>query len=290
MNYEEKYKQALQRAKECLQDGTITTVTRDYIWEIFPELEVSEVGEVNEDERIRKGLINGFKECLEDCQYPKNAVKYWHDVEVDSILAWLEKQGEQPTNKIEPKFKVGDWVVSNNNREVWQIGARYIREGQRIYLYNVNDVMMSITLEELNNDYHLWTIDDAKDGDVLVNSKGNPFIFTGKFTTNYHNPIAYCGIGNENKFIVCALNWRFHWAEKKEVSPATKEQRDLLFQKMKENGYEWNAEKKELNKIGVKTIDADKVIEWLNDQACLGWIEDIEVDKFIQQFKQDFNL
>ena len=31
--------------------------------------------------------------------------------------------------------------------------------------------------------------------------------------------------------------------------PATKEQRDLLFQKMKESGYEWDAEKKELKKI-----------------------------------------
>ena len=32
-------------------------------------------------------------------------------------------------------------------------------------------------------------------------------------------------------------------------SPATKEQRDLLFQKMREAGYEWNEEKKELRKI-----------------------------------------
>lgn len=31
-----------------------------------------------------------------------------------------------------------------------------------------------------------------------------------------------------------------------EVYPATKEQRDLLFQKMKEVGYEWDSEKKEL--------------------------------------------
>ena len=36
--------------------------------------------------------------------------------------------------------------------------------------------------------------------------------------------------------------------------PATKEQRDLLFAKMKEAGYEWNGEKKELRKIEQKTI------------------------------------
>lgn len=35
--------------------------------------------------------------------------------------------------------------------------------------------------------------------------------------------------------------------------PATKEQRDFLFQKMKEAGYEWDAERKELKKIEQKS-------------------------------------
>ena len=34
-------------------------------------------------------------------------------------------------------------------------------------------------------------------------------------------------------------------------------------------------------------LDPDKVIEWLNDQACQGWIE---VDKFVDKFKEDFGL
>ena len=37
-------------------------------------------------------------------------------------------------------------------------------------------------------------------------------------------------------------------------------------------------------------LDSDEVIKWLNDQACLGWIEDIEVDKFVEKFKKDFDL
>ena len=37
--------------------------------------------------------------------------------------------------------------------------------------------------------------------------------------------------------------------ENNQLKPATKEQRDLLFSKMKEAGYEWDAEKKELKKI-----------------------------------------
>lgn len=39
-----------------------------------------------------------------------------------------------------------------------------------------------------------------------------------------------------------------------------------------------------------KTLDADKVIEWLDKQACLGWLEDIEVEKVVEQFKKDFGL
>lgn len=39
-----------------------------------------------------------------------------------------------------------------------------------------------------------------------------------------------------------------------------------------------------------KTLDPDKVIAWLNNQACLGFIEDIEVEKFVEQFKKDFGL
>lgn len=38
MDYEKAYKDALGKAKECLQDGTIPAIARDYILEIFPEL------------------------------------------------------------------------------------------------------------------------------------------------------------------------------------------------------------------------------------------------------------
>ena len=82
MDYEKKYKNALEWARQVMNGET--GFIRKEVEEIFPELKESE------DEKIRKGLINGFKECLEDCQYPKNPVKYWHNVEVDNILTWLE--------------------------------------------------------------------------------------------------------------------------------------------------------------------------------------------------------
>lgn len=56
------------------------------------------------------------------------------------------------------------------------------------------------------------------------------------------------------------------------------------------NPYKDDAEKKELKKIEPKTLDPYKVIEWLNEQSCQGWIEDVEVDKFVDKFKKDFEI
>lgn len=40
----------------------------------------------------------------------------------------------------------------------------------------------------------------------------------------------------------------------------------------------------------IKLALIKRVCKWLEDQACLGWIEDVEVDKFIEKFKKDFGL
>lgn len=34
----------------------------------------------------------------------------------------------------------------------------------------------------------------------------------------------------------------------------------------------------------------DKTEEWLNDKSILGWIEDEEVDKFIEQYLKEIEL
>ena len=58
----------------------------------------------------------------------------------------------------------------------------------------------------------------------------------------------FCETGSECH----TLKEEFIKAYNGKIYPATKDQRDLLFQKMKESGYEWNDEKKELKKIEQK--------------------------------------
>ena len=148
MNYIEKYKKALSRARECMKDGGISQNTIDYLCDIFPELKESK------DKRIRKAIIALIKFGLEDGSAiapgynitkeeaitwletqgeqksvdkakPKesedekirkeliNVINEFYDCYLaitkknrDKYIAWLEKQGD----KVEPKFKVGDWA------------------------------------------------------------------------------------------------------------------------------------------------------------------------------------
>lgn len=56
----------------------------------------------DEDERIRKALIQLVNQCSEEFLLQENARQ---------MLAWLEKKGEKELdNKVEPKFKVGDTI------------------------------------------------------------------------------------------------------------------------------------------------------------------------------------
>ena len=60
-------------------------------------------------------------------------------------------------------------------------------------------------------------------------------------------------------------NLKHFWEAASGVKPATKEQRDLLFQKMKEAGYEWNGEKKVLTNLEKEPSYKDMMIKWNGD-------------------------
>lgn len=280
MNDEKKYKKAIEVAKECLQDGNITTIARAYIWEIFPELKESE------DERMRKALYADIR-------------TYIPNERGDKYIAWLEEQGkhaelgqsevtktsdQELSDKVEPKFKAGDWIVDDKTPNDVFCVIEVLGEIYKVIDIDGDDY--HIPHCKADKQFHLWTIQDAKDGDVLVN-----YLECGKCIAIFKSIITddkmydteiYCHLIND-LFISKSGYSNATW------EPATKEQRDLLFQKMKDAGYGWDSDKKELRKIQT-TLDPDKVIEWLEDQACQGWIEDVEVEKFVDKFKKDFGL
>ncbi len=236
-----RYDEALERAKK-LQETCDSTAVVGWCEYIFPELKESE------DEEIRKWLINEIK--IKHHNLDEENIEF-----VDKAIAWLKKQDKWRTeDKFEPKFHKGDWIIFNENRnstyQVERIG------NYRYYLRHYLGGTLSVPFDsEL---IRLWTIQDAKDGDVLACESGWICIF--KALVNDENFSSYCFMDSTKWFCEegseChTLNKEFMKAYNGEIKPATKEQRDLLFAKMKEAGYEWDSEKKELKKIEQNSVD-----------------------------------
>jgi len=215
--------------------------------------------------------------------YSDDSTKMFSLIDIDEIFEKVaEKQDEQNLNEVKPKFEVGDWVVPNNGE------PRVFRVEERGWPDSIISSSLGnqyVNTFTLNKQYHLWTIQDAKDGDVLV-TKDRPFLFKGFADECSEHPVAYCGIDTTNAFYIPTSN--SHWTYNICLL-ATKEQRDLLFTKMKEAGYEWDAEKKELKKIEQKSDEniepkfkvGDKIYEKDIYEFGYGTIKEIRDGKYI---------
>lgn len=276
MNYEQKYKKALEKARQLCAYPTTKPFISD-LQDLFPELNVTE------DEQIRKELIDYLKERKSGESYGQYVLRY------DRWINWLEKQDESdetnaknflinkgypidtndtfPTyeemyniirdgleqqseqnndDKYEPKFKVGDWIVFNGL-------TLYINEVVKGYYRTISKGGIPNSYDwDIDAIARLWSIENAKDGDVLCTYEcGEPkivFILKGiprkDYTLSYYYyyNLMYPYFDSNVEKGCLAPN-------EEDVKPATKEQRDLLFQKMKESGYGWDDNKKESIKL-----------------------------------------
>ena len=307
------YDEAIKRAREY--DFSLTGVCAgDVIEDIFPELKESE------DEKIRGKLVEYF------LHYPDHEITYY-DLKADSVIAWLEKQGEETiplkeiilnvwelgnywkeltkgvcnteygrqldyivkhwkegehyiksfekkgeqkrTDKVEPKFHEGDWVVQGYN--ILKIKC----VGDTHYCFEtVGGYGDDMLVSEIDSQFHLWSIQDAKDGDALYlqkDGKEHIIIYKGVIKERFRTFVsAYCAYNGIVDAFCFADVSRYVDIAYRGIMPATKEQRDLLFQKMKEEGYEWDAEKKELKKIEQKPAwsEEDESIALGIEQLC----------------------
>ena len=216
----------------------------------------------------------------------------------------IEKQGEQKlVDMIEPKFKVGDWVRAISSGNIFKILS--VNDGlYRVLCYD--GVEANYPIIDVDYDLVPWTIQDAKDGDVLATKKGNPFIYD---KDRYNNGLAYYYAGldvNKELTLKSPHHMLAHFGELSGVFPATKEQRDILFQKMKEAGYEWNAEKKELKsrilawsekdekKTSLSDYDLSMIDNLVTDENCpldseyISWLKSLK-DRVQHQPKQEWS-
>ena len=116
------------------------------------------------------------------------------------------------------------------------------------------------TLEKLivGDKIHPWTIQDAKDGDVIFYDDGWTCIFKRIHGIWYSS---YCFITNDGEFYTGYEEHAVDSTINGNAHPATKEQCNLLFQKMKESGYKWNAETKILEKLIVPKFKVGDIVK-----------------------------
>ena len=275
-DYEKEYKTALERAKK-LKETCDSTAVIGWCKYIFPELKETE------GEKIRKELIDYLKERKSCESYGQYVLRYdrwitWLEKQgeqkplftYNDILAlqccmetskkvqedkelyeqlqnlhdrlhdayWFERQSDvDNADKVESKFKIGDWVVYNrtdHSREVMQIYD--IRDNR--YYFNDN-IHFSWSVKECDEKSHLWTIQDAKDGDILAEDS---CIFIIQKLCGITAAKIYCTLFNDGDF----EDGSTLYFDIDSTKPATKEQCDTLFVRMKEAGYNWDANKKEL--------------------------------------------
>jgi hypothetical protein len=164
-----------------------------------------------------------------------------------------------------------------------------------------------------------WTIEDGvmvvlpkvekfepKDGDVVTYfNDDKPTVYIYKSGHKY-NTFFYAAYSSS--LDSCLLGKGEHLSmNRSDIRPATEEEKKLLFDKLKEEGYEWDAEKKEVVKIKWKPsykgeyyfkprLDMGQFIahrtKWLNDEADnaydkKGWI--FKTNKECQEFCYKLN-
>lgn len=146
---------------------------------------------------------------------------------------------------IGPKFKIGDWVIDKQGI-VHQIVNVVENVTSHTYGY---DVVGGGYFNDDVEGVRLWTIQDAECGNILFHSDtASNGIFIFKEIRADGKVLCYCDYDSEDHFCT-GEHHTCCWVTDKCIKPATKEQCDFLFAKMKEAGYRWNVDKKELIKF-----------------------------------------
>jgi len=189
---------------------------------------------------------------------------------------------------VEPqaKFKEGDWVVGPSKvpNQIVEVGidspVYTIRNsyGREEFAY----------IKDIDKYYHLWTIEEAKNGDVLYNKDiycgDSVFIYIRGIASNTSACLCYVRLFKQSEFSVYLEDdfERGIGIAGGKFYPATKEQKDRLFKAIAENGYSWDSDKLELKKIEEPHIlsDAEK------DNAVDILLDGIDVETMAQKVRE----
>lgn len=242
-----------------------------------------------------KSLTTGKVEHFTPKTYDKGGwnspnIKWWLDVEVPEwtdtglpkvqtdVTAWSEEQSEPKNNEV--PFKKDDWVISNSdnpNRIIMKITS-ITEDG-----YTAEDRWGNTSkgsILHLKGNYHLWTINDAEEGDVLCsydNQEPSVIFIFEKYDDDYKYYYYHCGLNKHLFFLTKELLNDYIYSPEREVYPATCLQYNTLYNKMKENGYRWDDTAKELKRMKAIYFCVDEESESIHIIRFKNNVNDVNV-------------
>ena len=303
---EDKYKAALERAKSAIKEcgnnlGRIKMIEsifpdelgenkdekiRKKLIEYFKDLMGGWFPYSNEEIIAYLEKMKDFDKKLEEAYKTADEVQYKRGYDkgyMDGYWYWrgaIEALGKQATikdgNSIDPhfgkpitttemktpQFKVGDWISGYyTNYKVLSVN----NEGYAVEDVDGNKINILFENEKF---HHLWSIKDAKKGDVLARNDDirSICIFSCFDGINKREESFLCRCGLEGEGLGQVLSINGYHDDSKDYVPATKEQCELLFRELEEAGYTWNPITKELSHKEVsKKSEQDDKWKWDED-------------------------
>lgn len=136
-----------------------------------------------------------------------------------------------PTETHHPKFGIGQWIISDNHIPFMITEIK----NNNCYCCKsfITDSYEALCID-MDRDYHIWSKDDIRDGDVLVNRYGVILIYKQDDYCEDDNMNSYCCCTQSSIFtnnqIVCAI----------EAQPADRTQYLKLMKQLSDGGYKWD--------------------------------------------------
>ena len=148
---------------------------------------------------------------------------------------------QKSVDKINSKFKVGDWITIDKPCQIINIHDN----GNYIVQYCDDENMYELSKNFCESYFRFWTIQDAKDGDVVQLGK---VIAIFKKYIGEEKCICYCSFCKNAGFEIPIENGEDNVYGCHNAAPAKREYHDYLMNAMNNAGYEWDIKKKELKK------------------------------------------
>ena len=175
------------------------------------------------------GLWGSFYESLNIRPMTYEEVKDFNKYLLEVVRCVWDKSSKSLIFNI-PKFRTGEWVSSNSESNIFKITGHTTED---YFAESITGETKLIPFSELDKEYHLWTIEEAKDGDILyANTSNQIFLFKGignenritKDTIEY-----YCRVCKEDFMVNTCFSGYMGNVTTANITPASREQRGKFY-------------------------------------------------------------